>query len=108
MRSTTFGSHALPTALAAPLLLVRQLSVRLGETVAMPTAEETEFAPRFNVNLDEKVERSSRTWTKDDVDGEGMEADIGHDITLTYDGFLADGTPFELSPRGSPSSSTGH
>jgi len=33
----------MPTALAAPLLLARQLSVRLGETVAMPTADGTSF-----------------------------------------------------------------
>lgn len=103
MRSTTFGSRALPVALAAPLLLlVLQLSACVGETPTAPTVHQVEFAARFNVNLDEMVERPSGIWYRDDVEGEGIQADIGHDVTLVYDGFLADGTHFESSPSGEP------
>jgi FKBP-type peptidyl-prolyl cis-trans isomerase FkpA len=73
-----------------------------GDAPREPSVYEVAFAARFNVNLSEMVERPSGLWYRDDLEGEGIEADYGHEIMLTYHGYLYDGTHFESSPEAEP------
>jgi len=67
-----------------------------------PSVYEVAFAARFNVDLSEMVERPSGLWYRDDMEGEGLKADYGHDVMLAYHGYLYDGTHFESSPEEEP------
>jgi FKBP-type peptidyl-prolyl cis-trans isomerase len=63
--------------------------------VPFEVIEETTFAPSLGVDLSQMERLSNGTYVRDLVEGAGASAAYGPTLTVTYDGWLTDGTRFD-------------
>ncbi len=82
----------------------RTLSLAAAVTVALvacggnpfgPTPRDAEFAASLGIDLDAMTETESGLFYRDDVVGTGAAAGAGDVATVTYIGWLPDGTEFD-------------
>ena len=69
--------------------------VACGGNAFGPTPEDVEFAASLGIDLDAMTETASGLFYVDEVDGEGAVAGTGDVATMTYIGWLPDGTEFD-------------
>jgi FKBP-type peptidyl-prolyl cis-trans isomerase len=62
----------------------------------------TTFAAALDVDLGKMTHTASGLYYKDLVVGTGARADSGKTVSVHYTGYLADGTMFETSTKGTP------
>ena len=62
----------------------------------------TTFAAALDVDLAKMTHTASGLYYKDLVVGTGARADSGKTVSVHYTGYLADGTMFETSTKGTP------
>ena len=80
----------------------RMLSVAVVLTLALVSCgddvlgpRDVEFAASLGIDLDNMVENPSGLFYRDDVVGTGELAAAGDEVTLTYTGWLVNGTQFD-------------
>ncbi len=66
-----------------------------GDDVFGPNPSDVVFAASLGIDLDDFTETTSGLFFRDDVMGTGELAAIGDEVTLTYTGWLVDGTVFD-------------
>lgn len=60
------------------------------------------YAPSLGVNIATMTKRTDNLYVQDLVVGTGAEAIVGRTITVTYSGFLINGTRFDSNVGGTP------
>ena len=83
-------------------VMIAALACGSDKTTEPVTVETTVFAPALNVNLGGMIKTASGLFYKDSVVGTGSTALRGSAVTVTYTGWLADGTKFDSNVGGAP------
>lgn len=94
-RSAGRGRGVPAFALAAFLLLPLHGCGEDPVEMEFETIEETTFAPSLGVDLTQMGRLANGTYVRDLVEGSGAAAAYGPSLTVTYEGWLADGTKFD-------------